>query len=283
MRTNIYSLFMLAFIVAFTVSCSESNDLLEQTQQNIETRAGSPLLIATPTEVNYTDVEATLVNIVEQKVNIKTAGLSPLSALTAFNVTVQGKDRSKFLVDYPKLNLTGLLKALLGGGVDITVSYYPGTDVGEHNAELLVTASLLGLVMPIQTTIPLHGNSITPNAPKVIKTIPVNGGSVTFDSRVPDTEGTVPVGQYHLDFIFDQDIIISSNFTFNWPISAPLAYSIYPELIDNRTLRVYLQEDALSGPLSHYIQIGAGSVINKQFVDCGNIYLKYTVTGNVPQ
>ncbi|MCS2893864.1 hypothetical protein NXY11_04720 [Parabacteroides faecis] len=282
MRTNIYSLFMLAFIAAFTVSCSQSNDLLEQTEQNIETRAGSPLLIATPTEVNYTDVEATLTNIVEQTVNIKTAGLSPLAALTAFNVTVQGADRSKFLVDYPRLNLAGLLKALLGGGVDITVSYYPKTDIGEHNAELLVTASLLGLVMPIQTTIPLHGTSIAPNAPKVIKTIPVNGGSVTFDSRVPDTEGTVPVGQYHLDFIFDQDIIISNNFSLNWPVSAPVAIFISSEIVDNRTLRVHLQDDALTGPLTHPIQIGAGSVINKQFVECGNIYLIYTVTGDVP-
>ncbi len=282
MRTNIYSLFMLAFIAAFTVSCSQSNDLLEQTEQNIETRAGSPLLIATPTEVNYTDVEATLTNIVEQTVNIKTAGLSPLSALTAFDVTVQGVNRSSFLVDYPRLNLVGLLKALLGGGVDITVSYYPGTTVGEHNAELLVNASLLGLVMPIQTTVPLHGTSITPNAPKVIKTIPVNGGSVTFDSRVPDTEGTVPVGQYHLDFIFDQDIAISSHYTFNWPVTPPIALTSYPELVDSRTLRVHLQEDALSGSLVHPIQIGAGSVINKQFVGCGNIYLQYTVTGNVP-
>lgn len=273
---------MLAFIAAFMVSCTQSNDPLEEMKQNPETRAGSPLLIATPTEVNYTDVEASLTNIVKQTVNIKTAGLSPLSALTAFDVKIQGVDSYYFLVDPPTLSLVGLLKALLGGGVDLTVYYYPRSDVGEHNAELLVTASLLGLVMPIQTTIPLHGTSIAPNAPKVIKTIPVNGGSVTFDSRVPGTEGTVPVGQYHLDFIFDQDIIITGDYSFNWPVTAPLGIVLGPQLVDSRTLRVSIQEDVLSGSLVHPIQIGAGSVINKQFVGCGNIYLQYTVTGDVP-
>ena len=88
--------------------------------------------------------------------------------------------------------------------------------------------------------------------------------------------------EYHLDFIFDQDIAISSHYTFNWPVTPPIALTSYPELVDSRTLRVHLQEDALSGSLVHPIQIGAGSVINKQFVGCGNIYLQYTVTGNVP-
>ena len=101
MRTNIYTLFMLAFIAAFMVSCTQSNDPLEEMKQNPETRAGSPLLIATPTEVNYTDVEASLTNIVKQTVNIKTAGLSPLSALTAFDVKIQGVDSYYFLVDPP--------------------------------------------------------------------------------------------------------------------------------------------------------------------------------------
>ncbi|MCD7901274.1 MAG: ubiquitin family protein [Bacteroides sp.] len=155
MKQKINSLLMLAFLAVFAISCSQSEDL-SPAEQLPETRADSPMLMAAPTEVYFNDVEVGATT--NETVNIKIAGLPSIGALTSFDCVLQGPDTDQFSFEDPQLGLAELFGALLGNGTDISVSYSP-TEAGPHEAELLVTTSLLGLLMPLQITIPLHGST----------------------------------------------------------------------------------------------------------------------------
>jgi len=132
----------------------------------------SPMLVTTPTQVNLT---TTIGGGADQDINVKIAGLPLLATVTAFDITLQGADADQFVVYNNPPNLAQILQMLLGGGYNFIVSYEPN-EAGPHQATLLINAQLLGVLMPVQTTIPLTGNTeVLPGAPVVISTNPVEG------------------------------------------------------------------------------------------------------------
>ena len=68
---TVYTYLTLALIAVFIISCSESEDLTSGELLS-ETRASSPLLIASPTEVYFN--ETTLYCTTNETINIKTSG-----------------------------------------------------------------------------------------------------------------------------------------------------------------------------------------------------------------
>lgn len=280
MKKKISSLFILAGLMLFAVSCSQSEETLVSDNERAIKEAmadASPMLITTPTQLNYTNIPVG--SSQEKNVNVKTAGLPSLSMLTAFDVMIQGPDENQFIVEDPELSLAALLQSLLGGGVDIPVTYFP-LEKGTHEAELLITATLLGLVMPVQTTVPLHGTS-TQQVLRLVRTVPANGGSTTFDGRVPGVIGT-PRGQYHLDFVFGQNIAITPDFIaqFNAVTGASIQKT---EVVNGNTLRITIWEGELSGTVSKTLRIETGSIVGlNSNAKNADITLTYTVTGGIP-
>lgn len=275
---TVYTYLTLALIAVFIISCSESEDLTSGELLS-ETRASSPLLIASPTEVYFN--ETTLYGTTNDTINIKTAGLSSLSALTNLDITLQGADALNFEFTRPQLSLSQLLQALLGNGIDIPVAYNP-IEYGSHEAELLVTASLLEVLMPIQTTIPLHGSTIDAPIPHLVRSIPENGGTVTFEAKVPGSE-TLEKGQYHLDFIFDRDIQVVD--ALGIALTQPTSAVIYNmEVVNGNTLRVTIHEDELT--IVNELIIDANSIVSAGLFpsSSGNerIVFHYKAVGEIP-
>lgn len=143
-------------------------------------------ILTTPTQVNLTNNGGPL----KQDVIIKTGLLSGLGALTSFTVTLQGANANQFSVEVPSLTIGDIIGELLGDGLKVTVTYKP-TSTGTHNASLLINASLLGILLPSQKTVPVTGVCITP--PGVTATNPSNGASdvrpnspiiITFNQNV---------------------------------------------------------------------------------------------------
>lgn len=130
----------------------------------------SPVIVTSPNQLNFS---TTIGLPAEQEVNVKIAGLPSLAVLSSFNAVVQGQDADQFSVEMPSLSLVGILQALLGQGINIKVTYNPFTEALDHQAELLIETALLGLLIPVQTTIPLRGESFQP--PVVESTNPANG------------------------------------------------------------------------------------------------------------
>ena len=275
MRKKIMYLSIFASLALFATSCSQSEDL--KVPETTLRAADSPLLVATPEQL-YFDIA--IGNGQEKTVNIKTAGLSSLSALSSFTVTIQGSDADQFVAEEPNLSLIQLLQALLGNGVNIPVSYFP-LEAGPHEAELLVTSTLLGVVAPVQKTILLHGTTIALPGPTVSSTVPANGGSTTFDSRVPNVEGE-PLGQYHIDFIFNQAISTTPNLDVEY-LNTTGAEIQSIQVINNNTLRITVWEESLSGILPHYLVIRGGSIRGaNNVVNQNDINFNYNVTGSIP-
>ncbi len=279
---KIYSCLMLAFMAIAISSCSESEDLTLP-DVNTETRADSPLLIASPTEINFTDVVPE--TRVRDTVNIKVAGLPSLGVLTNFDITIQGEDLLEFSYSEPELGLTEFLQALLGGGVNIPVSYRP-LNHGSHEAELLITASLLGVLMPVQITVPLHGSTKPLPIPELIFSIPLDGGTVGFDGPVEGSDK----GEYSLYLVFDQDIYINNSYLIyleNYT-SANIANL---EVIDGNTLRATLWE--IPGvTIPNALVIDENAIISAEATDAdkaapfvqGNakISLSFQAIGDIP-
>ncbi len=131
----------------------------------------SPLtIVTTPTQVNLTNSGGPL----QQVVNIKMTPLPLLVSLTSVNVTIQGADASQFTVEQPSLSLNELITALRGDGLNVTVTYKP-TSTGTHNANLLINASLLGVLFPIQKTVPITGVCVP--YPQMTGSNPANGAT----------------------------------------------------------------------------------------------------------
>lgn len=284
MKKKIYSWSLAIILAVFTVSCSESEDLIPMDAELKAVSAAqdnSPFLVTSPTEVYFTDVEFN--SIARDTVNVKIAGLPLLATLTSFDIIIQGPGRSHFRYEVPQLGLLEFLQALLGGRVDIPVSYQPYIP-GSHEAELLITASLLGVLAPVQTTIPLHGNTSYP-IPQLVNTIPVNGGTVEYDGMVPDSDR----GEYHIDFIFDQDIQLNRG-AFIQLEKLTSASIVNREIVNGNTLRIKVWEIPLAS-LPNTVVIFPNSVISTQAGGLGDvkgntlIRLDYIANGgrNIPQ
>ncbi len=279
MKKRFFFGLVVAFLGVFIVSCSQSEDLLS-TEQAPETRADSPLLIATPTEVYFKNIQ--FFDIARDTVNIKSAGLSSLIGLTRLDITIQGADKDMFAFTQPELDLIELFDALIGDGIDIPVSYTRDPSVGPHDAELLVTASLLGILLPVQITIPLHG-AREESIPNLIRTIPEDGGTVEFEGKVPGVE-YLGKGQYHLYFIFDKDIVLVDMAGIDWTdISAP-ASIVGAKVINGNTLSITIWEDSIYFPNTLRIAPNTVAVATNVNQDRGNeeIILRYSATGRIP-
>lgn len=280
MKTTLNSWIIAGIIALFAVSCSQTDDYPVDDALKAKEKAAlanSPL-VATPTELYFNNVITG--TSVEDTVNVKTSGLSLITGVTNFDVEIQGEDASQFSVEDDGMSLGELLTALLGGGKDIPVTYFP-TSEGTHEAELLITATLLGLLNPVQIIVPLHGTAVLPPAPQLVSTVPANGGSTTFDGRVPNVEGT-PLGQYHLDFVFDVNVYIGPNFNAYFP--QVVGASIQKvELINSKTLRFTLWEGEVSASVVRTLIIDENSIIREGQTSNNQSYqLTYKVTGSIP-
>lgn len=195
----------------------------------------SPALITSPTQLNF----STTPGFPEtQVVNVKDAGLSSLSVLTNFDVSIQGVDQDQFAVRQPSLSLAALLSALRGNGVDIEVIYQP-TELGTHAAELLINASILGILFPVQTTVPLTGNSSEMEIPEVVSTIPLanatnaqanqNTITITYDQNMMIIDpNRITVSGANVEGVIadSSNIIIFLGITGNTPLTSDETYTV---------------------------------------------------------
>jgi len=268
---------LLTVLAIFAVSCSQSDDLLPSEEQVPETRADSPLLIVTPTEVYFNNVA--IFNSATETVNVKDAGISSLAVLTRFDAVIQGADAIQFSVEPISLSLAEILQAILGQGINIPVKYQPFSE-GPHAAELLITASLLGILMPVQITVPLHGTTTT-NTLTLVNTVPADGGIVEYDGRIPDEEED-PIVQYHLDFIFDKDIRINSGFRAIF-LDGSTAEIIREEVINGNTLRLTIRDLFRLATIPHRLTITRSSVTDTSgYPYLNDINLSYVGSRELP-
>lgn len=149
--------------------------------------ADNASLSCTPGSVSFTKP----VNSTSTKeIAINLSGLPLLTAVTSFTVDIQGADAGQFIVENPTANLIDLLKELLGGGHKLKVTY-KSTTPGNHSAQLVISASLLGLgssITSAQTTVSLSGTAV--GAPQAISTTPLNGATeVSVSTPVSITYG----------------------------------------------------------------------------------------------
>ncbi len=275
-------LFLILFSVVMLLSCSDNTFVEESMEPMSETRADSPLLITTPTELYFNNVR--VLESKTENLNVKNAGLSSLGVLTRFDVTVQGDNSIYFEVESPTLDFSELLQTLLGGGIDIPVTYRP-TIPGPHEAELLITASLLGVLAPIQITVPLHGTTQSAPIPKLLYSIPKNFGIVEWDGRV--RAEVIDKGQYHIDFVFDQPIYFTfrsgpGNISLTPPTSA---FIINAEIVNINTLRVTITEDIIK--TTNQLVVLKGTITSLEGLRTGEsadgITLIYRASDNEPQ
>lgn len=193
-----------ALFAVMAISCTDSEDILND---EVATRAtGTSLIMSSPTEINFSD--AVVGQTYKQEVTIVSAGLTPLTVLTAFDIIVQGADADQFNVELPSLSLIGIVEALLGQGYTFTVTYTP-TAVGTSNATVLVNASLLGVLLPTQLEIPATGTTAT--GPQL-----VSGGEmaqfVGYDPEDPTR------ALFEIILTFDRDITLANSSAVNGPV-----------------------------------------------------------------
>lgn len=130
----------------------------------------SPMIITSPTQLDYS---TTIGLPVKKVVNAKVAGLPSLAVLSSFKAIVQGQNADQFSVEMPSLSLINILEALLGQGINIKVTYNPTFMSLNHKAELLIETALLGVLLPVQTTVPINAEGFEP--PMVESTSPADG------------------------------------------------------------------------------------------------------------
>lgn len=153
----------------------------------------SPMLILSPTQVH---LDAEIGDTICQTVNIKIAGLPTLSMVSSFDISIQGMDPDQFYVVDPPVSLMQLLQELLGGGHDFQICYAP-TSPGPHDATVLIDAALLGVLMPVQSTLPVTGTTLLPQGPpQVISTTPANGTA------------NVQANELFIDIMYNQNITV---------------------------------------------------------------------------
>lgn len=151
--TRFFSLSMLLLFVALKASAQSS-----------------PMIITSPTQLDYS---TTIGLPVEKVVNAKVAGLPSLALLSSFKAIVQGQNADQFSVEMPSLSLVNILEALLGQGINIKVTYNPTFMSLNHKAELLIETALLGVLLPVQTIVPINAEGFEP--PLVESTSPADG------------------------------------------------------------------------------------------------------------
>jgi len=181
-------LLLILLTVFMFISCSQDNESIMNQVDNTETRAtdSNPLIITTPTEMYFSLTEGQT-----QTINVKIGGLPSLGVLTSITATVQGPDALYFQVDMPQLSLSDMLGLLLGNGLDIEVTYFPPTEESRtHEAELLIETSLLGIIAPMQTIVPLHGETST-RAPFIITTPTEMNFSITEGNATSQTQSFI--------------------------------------------------------------------------------------------
>lgn len=197
----------------------------------------SPVIMTSPTELDFS---TTIGLPVTKEVNVKIAGLPSLAVLSSFNAVVQGQDADQFSVEMPSLSLVGILQALLGQGIDIRVTYNPFAVSSQHQAELLIETALLGLLVPVQTTLPLRGESFEP--PVVESTNPVNGAQ------------GVAVNRRNIRISYDKDIAVQnpSGITINGtPVTS---YSVDRGVLTINTFGLFTSSTAYT------VNIAAGAI-----------------------
>jgi len=114
-----------------------------------------------------------------QDIDISILNLPILSTLTAFTANIQGANSNQFTVTGSSASLIDILQELTSGNHKITVNYSP-TAEGTHTANLVVSASFLGVASNIIINVPLSGSVITTpvsTPPAVTSTTPQNGAT----------------------------------------------------------------------------------------------------------
>jgi len=197
----------------------------------------SAMIVTSPTELNFS---TTIGLPVEKEVNVKIAGLPSLALLSSFNAVVQGQNADQFSVEMPSLSLVSILEALLGQGINIKVTYNPFSESTQHQAELLIEAALLGVLLPVQTTVPITGESFTP--PVVERTTPANGAQ-----NVSPNRSTVVIS-------YDKAIAVAdaSKITIN---GTPITnYNVDRGVLTIRTFNLF------SSNTTYTVTVGAGAI-----------------------
>ncbi len=268
-------LFFILFVGVFFAYCSNDSVSDIVPEDNMETRAteDNPFILTTPLDLHFNDT----VSLEIKEVNVKVAGLPSLGAITSFSYRIQGEDANQFSVVDFDVSLEEFIEALLGQGLDIPVSFHP-TEPGDYEAELLITASLLGILLPMQETVSLYG-SYNPEPIRLVSSSPVEGGTSVFIGDDPDTEnenGYVEQGYYYLTFRFNQDIILTPNFYIGGTATL-VDYSVSGSVIT-----MYIRDFYASNGLLTPVRFPPGSIKSKK-TGVGNSIISFPyIVGKKP-
>ncbi|MDU1906011.1 MAG: hypothetical protein E6772_14660 [Dysgonomonas sp.] len=237
----------LTFIVfaVMAVSCTESRAEFEDLDETTTRATSTSLILASPTQISFSN--AVIGDTQKVDVTVVSAGLTPLTVLTAFDIIVQGADASEFEIERPSLSLIGVLQALLGNGYTFTVAYTP-TTLEPVEATVLVNASILGILLPTQLEIPINGTLA--KGPQL-----VSGGEIAkfigFDPEDPT------VALFEIELTFDRQVTLADSTAVNGPtpgffkrvftnarnLAAQAAIAV--SQIENFTGTIYIDVDAL--------------------------------------
>ena len=243
-----------AVISLLFVACSNTEDPLNDGNEVLSTRAESPFIVTSPTEVWFNEVRP--FREYRDTVNVKLAGLPSLATISSLRATFQGESAEYFEVEEMNLSLANIINALLGNGVNVPIVYKPREVVLQKpdSAELLIEVALLGLVFPVQTTVPVYGVAADPG-PLLVSTVPLDN----TDIRIEEKESLY--GYHYLQFIFNEDIQATSDFyvAFGTTSNNPVldSYTIEGRVL---TLRIRTLLPTLGVTTAVFVSLSRGSV-----------------------
>lgn len=122
------------------------------------TNVQAQLLTAEPNPLNFGLVLENTSS--ERDVTISVSNLPLLATLTGFNLEIAGANADMFSAEIPNVSLIELLSNLLSGRQTVTVTYHPTVASQTHRANLTIEANILGISLPLTTTVQLTGRGL---------------------------------------------------------------------------------------------------------------------------
>lgn len=145
------------------------------------TNVQAQLLTADPNPLNFGLVLENTSS--ERDITVSVSNLPLLATLTGFNISITGANADMFSAEIPNVSLIELLSNLLSGRQTVTVIYHPTVARQTHRASLTIEANILGISLPLTTTVQLTGRGL-PQV-EVDNIFPLNNSTNVFiDSEV---------------------------------------------------------------------------------------------------
>ncbi|MDU1903731.1 MAG: hypothetical protein E6772_03025 [Dysgonomonas sp.] len=226
------------------------------------TSAQAQLLTATPNSVNYGLVLENTSS--ERDVTVSVSNLPLLATLTGFDLSITGANANMFSAEVPNVSLLELLSNLLAGKQTVKVTYHPTVASQTHTATLTIKATILGLSLPLTTTVQLTGRGLPQVAADNI--FPANNST---NAHI-DSEVYVEYNQF-------VSIVDPAKITINGQPAQRV------EIVDNYFLKIYNTPSGSNNfarSTTYNIKVGAGAVTgNYNNPSPSDLSFSFTTTG----